>query len=168
MSLLYSCGERSGRKRRHICVYFTPCTCLTPPPPTPRMCEHSKKHRNSQFSASRNEYQPRCINCAIYVHFLHQEEIKLHALNDLWSINIYNDLSSKYIYIKSTTVYVPRRNGLGLSQPHPHQRVCPSTSETGGGGHTRLRARGWGSHNSDDWRKGLALCLLCVFNYVEL
>jgi hypothetical protein len=30
-----------------------------------------------------------------------------------------------------------------------------------GGGHTRLRARGWWSPNSDDWRKGLALCLLC-------
>jgi hypothetical protein len=28
------------------------------------------------------------------------------------------------------------------------------------GGHTRLRARGWGSPNSDDWRKSLALCQL--------
>jgi hypothetical protein len=32
----------------------------------------------------------------------------------------------------------------------------------GEGGHTRLRVRGWGSPNSDDWRKGLALCLLCA------
>jgi hypothetical protein len=30
------------------------------------------------------------------------------------------------------------------------------------GGDTRLRVRGWGSPNSDAWRKGLALCLLCV------
>ncbi len=30
-----------------------------------------------------------------------------------------------------------------------------------GGGHTRLRVRGWVSPNSDDWRKSLALCLLC-------
>jgi hypothetical protein len=31
----------------------------------------------------------------------------------------------------------------------------------GGGIHTPLRGRGWGNPNSDDWRKGLALCLLC-------
>ena len=31
----------------------------------------------------------------------------------------------------------------------------------GGGRHIRLRMRGWGSPNSDDWRKSLALCLLC-------
>ncbi len=27
---------------------------------------------------------------------------------------------------------------------------------------TRLRVREWGSLNSDDWIKGLALCLLCA------
>ncbi len=27
--------------------------------------------------------------------------------------------------------------------------------------YTRLRVKGWRSPNSDDWRKGLALCLLC-------
>jgi hypothetical protein len=31
-------------------------------------------------------------------------------------------------------------------------------------GHTRLRVRGWGSPNSDDWRKGLALCLLSALH----
>jgi hypothetical protein len=46
--------------------------------------------------------------------------------------------------------YVPSSE-LGLSQPLSHQRVC----------HTRLRVRGWGSPNSDDWRKSLSLCLLC-------
>jgi hypothetical protein len=30
------------------------------------------------------------------------------------------------------------------------------------GRHTRLRVRGWGSPNSDDLRKSLGLCLLCV------
>ncbi len=36
-------------------------------------------------------------------------------------------------------------------------------------GHTRLRLRGWGSSNSDDWRKSLALCLLCdcMVHYTE-
>jgi hypothetical protein len=33
------------------------------------------------------------------------------------------------------------------------------------GKHTRLRARGWGSPNSDDWRKSLALCLFCAYEY---
>jgi hypothetical protein len=37
----------------------------------------------------------------------------------------------------------------------------PAEPGTGGGGHTRLRVRGWGSPNADDWRKSLALCLLC-------
>ncbi len=32
------------------------------------------------------------------------------------------------------------------------------------GGHTRLRVRGWESPNSDDWRKSLALCLLCGYD----
>ncbi len=39
----------------------------------------------------------------------------------------------------------------------------PSRTEGGGGGgaHTRLRVRGWGRPNSGDWRKSLALCILC-------
>ncbi len=48
----------------------------------------------------------------------------------------------KYVYIKSTTLPVPSSE-LGLSQPLSRQRVCPSP-------------------NSDDWRKSLALCLLCA------
>ncbi len=69
---------------------------------------------------------------------------------------------TKYISIKSTTVYVPSSE-LGLSHPLSRQRVCPSPRNQGGGpgGHIRLRVRGWGSPNSDDWRKSLALCLLC-------
>jgi hypothetical protein len=65
---------------------------------------------------------------------------------------------TKYVYIQSTTVYVPSSQ-LGLSHPLSRQRVCPSPRYQGGG-HTRLRVRGWGSPNSDDWRKSLALCLL--------
>jgi hypothetical protein len=62
--------------------------------------------------------------------------------------------------MKSTTVYVPSSE-LGLSQPLSLQQVYPSPQNRGGG-HTRLRVRGWGSPNYDDWRKSLALCLLCV------
>ncbi len=49
--------------------------------------------------------------------------------------------------------------------PHPlsRKRVCPCSPlpprNQRGGGHTRLR--GWGGACSDDWRKSLALCLLC-------
>ncbi len=37
------------------------------------------------------------------------------------------------------------------------------------GGPTRVRVRGWGSPNSDDWRKSVALWLLCdVYNQLQL
>jgi hypothetical protein len=69
--------------------------------------------------------------------------------------------TTKYVYIKSTTVYVPSSE-LGLPQPLSRQRECPSPQNRGGGGgHTRLQVWGWGSPNADDWRKSLTLCLLC-------
>jgi hypothetical protein len=42
---------------------------------------------------------------------------------------------TKYVYIKSTTVYVPSSE-LGLSQPLSRQRVCPSPQNRGGGVHS--------------------------------
>jgi hypothetical protein len=73
---------------------------------------------------------------------------------------------TKYVYIKSTTVYVPLSE-LGLSQQlptplSPASVPLPQNRDGGVGWHTRLRARGWGSSNSDDLRKSLALCLLCA------
>jgi hypothetical protein len=64
---------------------------------------------------------------------------------------------------KEYQVYVPSLE-LGLSQPLSRQRVCPSPRTKRGGSQTRLQVRGWGSPNSDNWRKGLALCLLCAAN----
>jgi hypothetical protein len=55
----------------------------------------------------------------------------------------------------------PRRN---WDYPPLPQASVPS-SETKGRGLTRLRVRGWGRPNSDDWRKSLALCLLCGVIY---
>jgi hypothetical protein len=49
-------------------------------------------------------------------------------------------LGTKYLYIKSTTVYVPSSE-LGLSHPFSRQRVCPSARFKGGGG---TLACGWG------------------------
>ncbi len=40
-------------------------------------------------------------------------------------------------------------------------RTRPTPLSSGGGGHTRVRGEGLGSPNSNDWRKSLALCLLC-------
>ncbi len=47
-------------------------------------------------------------------------------------------------------------------KPLSPKRDCPLPPEKGGGGNTRtrVRVREWGSPNTDDWRKGLALCLL--------
>ncbi len=59
----------------------------------------------------------------------------------------------------STTVSVPSSE-LGRTHPLSSQRVCPSPPNQRGGG-TRKGVRGWGSPNSDDWRKILSLCLLC-------
>ncbi len=38
----------------------------------------------------------------------------------------------------------------------------PRNQRGGGRGHTRLRVRGWGSPNSNDWKHISALCLLYV------
>ncbi len=46
--------------------------------------------------------------------------------------------------------------------PSLASECAPPPGTKRGGGHTRLRVRGWGSPNSDDWRKSLVLCLLCV------
>jgi hypothetical protein len=66
--------------------------------------------------------------------------------------------STKYVYIKSTTVYVPSSK---LVWPLSRKRVCPPSPRTKGWGAHSMRLSGWGSPNSDDWRKSLALCLLC-------
>ncbi len=62
-------------------------------------------------------------------------------------------------------MYVPSSSlELGLSHPLSRHRVCPYPRNQRGGGHTRLRVRVWGSPNSDDWRKSLALCLFCGYD----
>jgi hypothetical protein len=50
--------------------------------------------------------------------------------------------------------------------PHPLscKRVGPPPPETKGGQHLPAGEEA-GGPNSDDWRKGLALCLLCAMNY---
>ncbi len=61
-------------------------------------------------------------------------------------------------YISVCTLVVTRTLQTHLS---PASMSLPPEP---GGGHTSLRVRGWGSPNSDDLRKGLALCLLCAID----
>ncbi len=43
---------------------------------------------------------------------------------------------------------------LGSPTPYLASECAPPRGTKGvGGGHTRLQVRGWGSANSDDWRK---------------
>ncbi len=62
----------------------------------------------------------------------------------------------------------PRRN-WDSPTPLSRQRVCPSAGTKGEGWHTRLRVRGWGSPNSDDWRiayhSGGAPPLLLIYRF---
>ncbi len=78
-------------------------------------------------------------------------------------INIFSlstvDPRSKYIIVPRVTQCLCPSSKLGPSNPLFRKRVCPSRNQRGG--HTRLRVRGGGCPNSDDWRKSLALCLLC-------
>ncbi len=57
---------------------------------------------------------------------------------------------TKYVHIKSTTVYAPRRN-WDSPQPPTRRLVCPLPLFLGEG-NTRWRGRGWESPNSDEGR----------------
>jgi hypothetical protein len=73
----------------------------------------------------------------------------------------------EYCRAQSTYIYrvpqcmSPRRN-WDSPTPSLASECAPPPGTKEGGGHTRLLVRGWSSPNSDDWRKGLALCLLCA------
>ncbi len=60
-------------------------------------------------------------------------------------------LAQKYLYIKSTTVYVPSSEIETPQTPLLQASCPPPPPRPKGEGHTRLRLRGWGSPNSDDW-----------------
>ncbi len=71
--------------------------------------------------------------------------------------------STNYLYIQSILV------GIGTPPtPLPQASVPspPPDQRVGGGGANSPAARGWRSPNSDDWRKSLALCLLCDLKHI--
>ncbi len=53
--------------------------------------------------------------------------------------------------------------GIG-TLPTPFSPASVPLPPEPGGGHTRLRVRGWGSPNFDDWRKPSALFLFCEYH----
>ncbi len=67
-------------------------------------------------------------------------------------------LVTKYVHIKSTTVYAP----LGLSQPLSRQRVFPSPQKQGGGG---TLACGWGVGGESQFRRGAYTVVLFICTY---
>ncbi len=68
---------------------------------------------------------------------------------------------TKYIhYIPRVPQCLSPRPNWDPPTPSSPSKCVPSP-ETKGGRHTLLPLRGWGGFNSDDWRKSLALCLLC-------
>ncbi len=71
--------------------------------------------------------------------------------------------STKYIYIHLDSwvpeCMSPRR--WDSPTPSPASEFAPPPpGNQKGGGHTRMRVRGWGSPNSDDWSKNLVLTTL--------
>ncbi len=76
--------------------------------------------------------------------------------------SVYYDPHKVLIYIEHHSV-CPLVGIWTPPTPLPQASVPPPPQDqrVGGGAHSPA-ARGWGSSNSDDWRKSLALCLLCA------
>jgi hypothetical protein len=71
--------------------------------------------------------------------------------------------TTKYVYVKSTTVFVPSSE-LGLSQPSLASECAPPP-RTGGGG-TLAWGEGLGESQFRRQEKSLALCLLCALHLI--
>jgi hypothetical protein len=64
-----------------------------------------------------------------------------------------------HIYLEYHSVFPLFQTGA--PPPPLPQASVPPPPRNQRGGYTDVRMRGWGGRNSDDWRKSLALCLLC-------
>jgi hypothetical protein len=67
---------------------------------------------------------------------------------------------STYIY-RVPQCMSPRRNWDSPTPPQSVASDCAPPPQAKGGRAHSPAGEGWGSPNSDDWRKSLALCLLC-------
>ncbi len=78
--------------------------------------------------------------------------------NDFLIFNISGTFTDPYLHAQSTFIYIKSTTvcplvGIGTLPPPLSPASVPLPPEPKGGGHTRLRVRGWWSPNSDDWRK---------------
>ncbi len=111
-------------------------TCLLPPPPPRPPCRQCFAGRYSRKDNVRQGYfniYSKCVGPRLGV------------------------LSCPYIFVYLEYHSVSLLFRIGTPIPSPANECVPPP----GWGHTRLRVRGSGGPNSDDWRKSLALCLLC-------
>ncbi len=92
-----------------------------------------------------------------------------HCIIPLQHIHI--SISTNYVYTGTKVIYtyyleyhsVCPLVEIGTPPPLSRKRVCHPPPEPKGGGGTHAPAgEGMGGPNSDDWRKSLALCLVCV------
>jgi hypothetical protein len=102
------------------------------------------------FASKRNEIFTSISN------FASEAKVRAHP-------NLHNLVHSPCnIYLQHKVHRVPQclspRRNWDPPPPLPQASVSPGNPR---GEHTRLRVRGWGSPNSEDWRKSLILCLLC-------
>ncbi len=103
-----------------------------------------------------------------YNSFKHSQYIKMIGIAAVSKLVI-KDESSLYLEPQSrqsAKLFLQRRNwnsptplGAGGCAPHPLVR---------GGGHTRLRQRGWGSPNSDEGTYTVVLCICKYFVFRTL
>jgi hypothetical protein len=73
-------------------------------------------------------------------------------------------LPTKYVHIKSTTVYMPLV-GIGTLPTPFSPASVPLPPETGGRGHTSLLVGGWGE---SQFRRGAYTVVLFIFTYFVL
>ncbi len=97
--------------------------------------------------------------CTLYCYFSGVLMFMLSHFTCSVPFHSYTPTHKLHIYIEYHRVCP--RVGIGdLPLPLPQASVLlPPEPKRG---HTRLRVRGWGCPNSNDWRKSLALCLLCA------
>jgi hypothetical protein len=73
-----------------------------------------------------------------------------------------NRWATKYLWIQSIPQCMSPRRNWDSSNPSSASECAPRPFKPKSGGTAHSPAyEGVGSPNSDDWRKGLALCLLC-------
>ncbi len=115
------------------------------------------------------------LNNRILIFYFHVQVSIVRGMTDCRGMQASTQSSSTLWkrYIHKVLIFIEHHSvsplvGIGTPPPLQPQASVPSPPDQWVGGHTRLRLKGWGSPNSDDWRKSLALCLLCGYIYTSV